>query len=190
MAVSPGALVEPRHQAAGRGLSTSARARASPCHPGLRWLHRRSICCYRNGATDDRLRRLLGGTKARPRGTVASGRAGAGSDDGVTSALLELECLRTLDRLRLTHPERALELGKARAAVYAIVRTLSVIEVNRAVLERASHPLPVPLGTLDAIHLASALLYREQEAVQLAVATHDVQLALAAGAMGFEVLGA
>jgi len=110
-------------------------------------------------------------------------------DDGVTSALLELECLRTLDRLRLAQPERALELSKIRASIYGIMRSLAMIEVTHAVLERASHPFPVPLGTLDAIHLASALLFREQEDVELAMATHDAQLALAAGALGFEVMG-
>ena len=114
---------------------------------------------------------------------------GGSLDDGVTSALLGLECLRTLDRLRLARPDRALELSKTRASIYGIMRSLAVIEVTHAVLERASHPLPVPLGTLDAIHLASALLYREQEDVELAVATHDAQLALAAAALGFEVMG-
>jgi predicted nucleic acid-binding protein len=111
-------------------------------------------------------------------------------DDGVTSALLEVECLRTLDRLRLVQPDRAPELSKARAAIYSIVRALTVVELNQAILERASHPLPLPLGTLDAIHLASALLYREHEGVELSIATHDTQFALAARAIGFEVMGA
>ncbi|MBN1631714.1 MAG: hypothetical protein JW990_18315 [Thermoleophilia bacterium] len=112
-----------------------------------------------------------------------------GLDGGVTSALLELECLRTLDRMRLARPDRAVELSKTRASIYGIMRSLAVIEVTHTVLERASHPFPVPLGTLDAIHLASALLFREQEDVELAMATHDAQLALAAGALGFEIMG-
>ncbi len=110
-------------------------------------------------------------------------------DDGVTSALLEVECLRTLDRVRLQEPARADHLSFSRAAVYQVVRALTVVDISRAVLERASLPLPVPLGTLDAIHLASALLFREQEGVELAFATHDARLALAARAMGFVVMG-
>jgi len=126
------------------------------------------------------LRLVLG----EPSPLLAEGRL----DGGATSELLEVECLRTLDRLRLARPERAHELGVARAAIYDLVRSLAIVEVNRAVLERASHPLPVPLGTLDAIHLATALLYREQDDPEVSIATHDAQLGLAARAMGFTVI--
>jgi hypothetical protein len=46
------------------------------------------------------------------------------------------------------------------------------------------------LGTLDAIHLASALLWKDALGIDPAVATHDVALALAAQAHGFKVVGA
>ncbi len=52
---------------------------------------------------------------------------------------------------------------------------------------RAAEPLPTTLGTLDALHLASALLVRASD-LELAFATHDLELAIAAGAMGFEIL--
>ena len=45
------------------------------------------------------------------------------------------------------------------------------------------------LRTLDAIHLATALAWREARHPGLIVATHDPQLALAARACGFEVVG-
>jgi predicted nucleic acid-binding protein len=121
----------------------------------------------------------------------ASSLAASGTlDAGVTSALLEVECLRTLDRLRLMRPDQAEALGEARAALYEVVKALSVVEITRTVLERASHPLPMPLGTLDAIHLSTALLYRELEGQALAFATHDGRLGLAARSLGFEVIGA
>jgi hypothetical protein len=44
------------------------------------------------------------------------------------------------------------------------------------------------LGSLDAVHLASALLIRP-DIPDLAFATHDVELGTAARAMDFEVLG-
>lgn len=57
------------------------------------------------------------------------------------------------------------------------------------VLVRAADPFPTPLGTLDALHLASALLVRE-EVPDVMLATHDERLATAAVAMGFGVHGA
>ena len=56
-------------------------------------------------------------------------------------------------------------------------------------MSRASDPLPVPLGTLDAIHLATALAWRERLDEGLIVATHDAALGLAARSYGFDVVG-
>jgi hypothetical protein len=50
--------------------------------------------------------------------------------------------------------------------------------------------VPSPSGALDAIHLSTALLWREAHRGDLALATHDGALALAARAWGFTVLGA
>jgi hypothetical protein len=63
------------------------------------------------------------------------------------------------------------------------------VEPNPSVLERASQPLPTSLGTLDAIHLATALLWRDRLPEELVMATHDRALATAARACGFLVLG-
>jgi hypothetical protein len=43
--------------------------------------------------------------------------------------------------------------------------------------------------TLDGLHLASALLYRESRREDLVFATHDRRQATAALALGFEVVG-
>ncbi len=108
---------------------------------------------------------------------------------GVTSALAEVETLRTLDRLRLGASLAAGQLVRRREAVFRLLEGLEIIEVTRAVLARAAQPLPTALGTLDAIHLASALLWREHSLDGLAMATHDGALGIAARACGFEVLG-
>ena len=57
-------------------------------------------------------------------------------------------------------------------------------------LRRASEPFPTPVGTLDAIHLATALQVRDSQGLQVVVATHDHQLTRAARAVGLDVLGA
>ena len=108
---------------------------------------------------------------------------------GVASALLEVECLRTLDRLRLLEGVAEGEIVRRREAIYRIVEALTVIEPTRPVLARAAQPFPVVLGTLDAIHLATALMWRERSDAELVMATHDAALGLAARAAGFRVIG-
>jgi predicted nucleic acid-binding protein len=108
----------------------------------------------------------------------------------VSSELLAVECPRTIDRLRL---QGALSLEEAVATRSAIAEWLEAVDLvllQRPVLSRAGDPLPTPLGTLDAIHLATALLWREQTGLDPVVATHDAALALAARAFGLETLGA
>jgi hypothetical protein len=49
--------------------------------------------------------------------------------------------------------------------------------------------MPTELGTLDAIHLATAILWKESVRTELVMATHDVALALGAQAHGLAVVG-
>jgi predicted nucleic acid-binding protein len=111
-------------------------------------------------------------------------------EHGVTSALAEVETLRTLDRLRLATSMPAEHLASRREAAFRLLEGLEIVEITRPVLARAAQPLPTVLGTLDAIHLASALLWREQSDDPLVMATHDGALGLAARACGLEVVGA
>jgi len=109
---------------------------------------------------------------------------------GVASALAATECLRTLDHLRLRAGLSDQELARRRATVFRLLDSLEVVEVTAPVLARAAQPLPTELGTLDAIHLATALLWREHSGDDIVMATHDASLALAARACGLMVLGA
>ncbi|HYO45919.1 MAG TPA: PIN domain-containing protein [Gemmatimonadota bacterium] len=107
----------------------------------------------------------------------------------VGSVLVEVECLRALDRIRLEERRTENELASWRVAALSMLATMEQVEMSRAVLARASEPLPTVLATLDAIHLASALVWREVSGEELVVATHDRSLARAARAHGFPVLG-
>ena len=49
--------------------------------------------------------------------------------------------------------------------------------------------MPTGLGTLDAIHLATALLWKEMTPEELTMATHDPALAIAARVHGLPVIG-
>ena len=108
---------------------------------------------------------------------------------GVASALVEVECLRTLDRLRPTEQHTDDVIAERREAVYRLMESMEVVEISYPILSRASQPLPIALGTLDAIHLATALLWKERTATTVSMATHDVALATAARASGLPVIG-
>lgn len=108
---------------------------------------------------------------------------------GIASALVEVECLRTLDRLRLSEGLSDEEITLRREAVFQLLKSMEIIDLTRPILTRAAQPFPTALGTLDAIHLASALLWREGNQENLVMATHDTALALAAKASGVRVVG-
>ena len=108
---------------------------------------------------------------------------------GVSSALIMTESLRTLDRLRLRAKLSDPEVATRRAAILSLVASLELVELDAAVLDRASQPMPTQLGTLDAIHLATALLWKEMTAADITIATHDETLGLSAKAHGLAVVG-
>ena len=108
---------------------------------------------------------------------------------GVASALVMTESLRTLDRLRLRANLSDAEVAERRGILLALVGSLELVDVDPIVLERAAQPMPTELGTLDAIHLATALLWKEMTKVNLVMATHDGALALGAQAHGLRVVG-
>jgi predicted nucleic acid-binding protein len=112
---------------------------------------------------------------------------------GITSILTRLESARTLDREAVLQNATEAELEAKENEVSDILRRVDAIEIDERVLEEASRPLPVVLGTLDAIHLASAILFRASQPRDdrpIVFATHDKQLARAARAANFEVIGA
>ena len=108
---------------------------------------------------------------------------------GVSSALIRTESLRTLDRLRLRANLANAEIANRRATILTVIASLEVVDIEAAVLDRAAQPMPTELGTLDAIHLATALLWKETRRVDLVMATHDQALALGAQAHGLPVVG-
>lgn len=110
-------------------------------------------------------------------------------DQGVASALAMIECLRTLDRLRLRAGLPDSEVATRRATILALIASLELVEVDSVVLDRAAQPMPTELGTLDAIHLATALLWKDQTRTDLTMATHDAALALGARAHGLRIVG-
>jgi predicted nucleic acid-binding protein len=99
----------------------------------------------------------------------------AGHDGLVASALLRVEAERACARYGAVFAERA------RAALGGV----ALIPVDEAVISAAATLEPPGLGTLDAIHLATALsLGSELEAMYV----YDARLAAAAAAAGIVAL--
>jgi hypothetical protein len=108
---------------------------------------------------------------------------------GISSALIMTESLRTLDRARLRANFSDVEVARRRSTILAIIDLLELVEIDSVVLDRAAQPMPTELGTLDAVNLGSALLWKDVTGVEPVMATHDAALGLAAQAHGLQVLG-
>ena len=109
-------------------------------------------------------------------------------DVALSSELIRVEALRSIDRARIQLQLSDAELSDRRAGILATLAGFHLARVNRRVLARAAEPFPTSLRTLDAIHLATAELARTDHA-GLVFATHDGELGRAARAIGFQVIG-
>jgi predicted nucleic acid-binding protein len=97
----------------------------------------------------------------------------------VTSRLLEYEVWNRLNTV---------DLGRSHGdAARLLLARLSWIELQPTVLERAIRPFPVPVRTLDALHLASVTFLRER-GKDVSVATYDQRMAGACQAMGLDLV--
>lgn len=76
---------------------------------------------------------------------------------GVASALVQLECLRTIDRLRLRADLSDEDCAERREAIFRLMEETEVVKPSTVVLDRAAQPFPTELGTLAAIHLGCGL---------------------------------
>ena len=108
--------------------------------------------------------------------------------DPVSSVLIRVECLRAIDRARTRGKGTDLEIADHRSDVHDALSGFSLAPITDSILIRAADPFPTALGTLDALHLATALQLRE-DLPMLGFATHDVELAVAARSVGFDVVG-
>ena len=105
-----------------------------------------------------------------------------------SSALWRVEALRTVDRLRLTQEISDTEVAELVRDIQITHETFAIHPITNQVLQRASETFPTVVGTVDAMHLATALSIREIESLDLLL-THDSQLSTAARSLGFEVMG-
>jgi predicted nucleic acid-binding protein len=113
----------------------------------------------------------------------------AKADRLISSELLAVECRRTIDRLLRLGALTAEDAVRRLAIVTDWIEAIDLVLLRAPILSRAGDPLPSPIGTLDALHLATALVWRDRMAETPTVATHDAALALVARAHGLGVIG-
>jgi predicted nucleic acid-binding protein len=112
---------------------------------------------------------------------------------GVVNSIVRVECLRTLDRLRVTRRLEPDEVETLQKGLELILSRCETMSLSDSILAKASEPLPVVVGSLDAIHLASANAYSERTSRNfppVCLATHDRALSVAARALNIDVVGA
>jgi predicted nucleic acid-binding protein len=106
-----------------------------------------------------------------------------------SSELLRVEVLRSVDRNRLKGFLTDHQVADLAATAQSIFDAIEFVALDWPVLRRASQSFLTPLGTLDALHLATAVYLVESIGIELAFLTHDSELATAARSMNFEVDG-
>ena len=107
----------------------------------------------------------------------------------VSSELIAVESARTIDRLRIQGSLTTEEAADRIRATNEWLEAIDLVLLRPPVLSRASEPMPMPIGTLGAIHLTTALIWRDRMGPLREMATHDVALGTAARAFGFDVRG-
>lgn len=103
-----------------------------------------------------------------------------------SSNLWSIEALRTVDRLRLAGHLIDREVATLVSTIRTIDETLTIRALDETIMTRASESFPTSVGTLDALHLSTALTIRQSATLDFFL-THDAQLATAAQSVGFEV---
>ena len=105
------------------------------------------------------------------------------------SRVLVVELGRVIDRSRLDGDLDDEEVEELHGEARRMLRSVDVLAMSERILVRAGGPMPTTLGSLDAIHLATALELAPSQGGQLILATHDRQLARAARSSGLTVCG-
>lgn len=106
-----------------------------------------------------------------------------------SSLLTRMEFYRTLDRLRMEQKIDDDERVTLYQAFGVLWEALYRYPITEKIQQRVTEPFPTVIGTLDAIHLATALEAARIETESIVVLTHDSQLSKAALSVGLSVEG-
>lgn len=100
------------------------------------------------------------------------------------SELLMIEAMRTIDRYRVEGKLRDDQLARAKSYVHQYRDSMYIVEMHEDIKKRSAMPFSTVVGTLDALHLSTALYVRDTMQTSLKMVTLDKQLATASMAEG------
>ena len=105
----------------------------------------------------------------------------------LTSELTLVECDRVLIRATALGELREAEAAGQRADLKRVATRWTLLRLGQEVIDRARQPFPLePVRTLDALHLASALLGQAADS-EMVVLSLDDAVRASARALGFDV---
>ena len=108
--------------------------------------------------------------------------------EGASSELLVVECNRVIDRYRLQGELDDDGIAAVKSALNHFVSGITLFSLERRILELASHSFPTVVGTLDAIHLSTALIWKNSIKKDIVLFSNDTRLCTAAKALGISMM--
>jgi len=111
----------------------------------------------------------------------------------ISSELMEIECKRVIHRVRMQRELSDDGVVEAYGRLDRLLQGIDLVELSRGVKVRAAESFPVVIGTLDALHIATALLWardtapEEGGAENVHVFSHDTAMNTCARAVGLGV---
>lgn len=110
--------------------------------------------------------------------------------EAFSSELLKVECKRTMYRWRLNGEITDEQLNHLLVDLQRLVDMITLVKIDSRILEKSADPMATSIGTLDAIHLSTALIYKSSKNQEKIVLSHDRALNLAASSCGLQIKSA
>jgi hypothetical protein len=105
-----------------------------------------------------------------------------------SSFLLEVECVRALDRLRIENRIDAGLYADLLAQLNELTRSLELFHIDTRIITQAKSQYIACVKTLDAIHIATAQLWQDELSETVLLISHDQKLNLIAKSLGLKTL--
>lgn len=107
----------------------------------------------------------------------------------MSSRLLRLECMRAIERYRVVGDFSADDTLELKRDCYGLMKRIIQLPITETVLRLAESSFATSVKSLDSIHLATALWWRDTRGTDFIFATHDQQLARVVSAQNIHVIG-